>query len=1245
MACKLKILSLNVRGIRNPNKRRAMFCYLKQQKATIFCLQETYSQPDDEKIWSAEWGGKIVFCHGTAHSKGVCILLNPNSSINFDVVQSDHQGRILISKLKIFEETFFIVNIYAPTDYREQNEFIKNLSEFLVRKTDTPRLIIAGDWNCTLSKADKSGGVVWKSTNYRDAVSNLMNELNLIDIYRKLHPNTKSFTYESKTINLKSRIDFILVSRSISIEVQTAEIRMSIAPDHKATFLKINIRNEFNRGPGTWKFNNSLLEDDDFKERIVFFYPQIHEKYVYVKDKQLLWELIKMELRMKTIKYSKEKRLELRKRESTLQKELQDLDYKICNTDFEILDRNIFVEYEAAKEELKKIYEQKGKEAIFRSKVKWLEQGEKPTKYFFNLEKTNYEKKLIREVKLENGDRVSEPKQIEKELEKFYSNMYTSKNLKSESQGENKSFESFVEGIEIPQLNVDEQDSLEHDFTFEELKEAVSSFSDNKTPGEDGFTKEFYESFYDLIWRDLLNSYNAAFQGGSLSISQRRGIITLIPKADGDLSELSNWRPISLLNIDYKILTKALAKRIEKYLPKLIDSDQTGFVKGRYIGQNIRLLSDIMEYLNAKKTSGLLLFIDFEKAFDSLEWDLIAKALNVFNFGPNVKRWISIFYNGVQSAVINGGFLTNYFNISRGVRQGCPLSPLLFILAVELLAIKIRQEPSCRGVDLPDDQVIKISQFADDTTIITKNVESLKPYLQILDCFGIISGLKLNKKKTKVMWIGSMKDSNLKVLDFKTTKEPIKVLGVHLSYNKSKCTEKNFYDKINKMKTKLNLWLSRDLTIYGKSLLVKALGISQLVYAASMLTVPESVIKTVQENLFAFLWKNRKDKIKRMVMYQPVAEGGINFVNFYMVVKSLRLAWIGRLLGESDDKWKVIPNYYFRNYGGLLFLLKCNYNVKLLKTGLPLFYRELLQYFQDLKNTANIFPNGELILWNNNSIIIDNATLFWKSWFERGIVTIKDVLNSKGKFLSYEEFSNKFNITTNYMHYFQLISAIPSELKRRATQTFIPAADLSSTSPSILSNQTLINLAEARCKNYYQLFNNHTPIVPSGVKKWQSKFPEKLGDWIGCFQDIYRLTKDNKLRQFCFRFLHRTIVTKKELKLYHLAEDNKCIYCFNADSIEHTFIDCKESVKLYSQIISWFNHSQSTEIILSKEQIAFHDTCHVTDVLSDPLKRKLDLLIILVKQYIYASKYLQKELSLDELVNKLIVQWKLEKCA
>ena len=594
-----------------------------------------------------------------------------------------------------------------------------------MRKTDTTKLIIAGDWNCTLNSIDKRGGLPWKTTNYRDAVVGLMDEINLIDIYRNLHPNTRLFTYESKALRLKSRIDFILLSRAFADDVQNAEIRVSVAPDHKATFVKINVRSKAVRGPGTWKFNNSLLEDNDFKELIAFIYPQIHDKYSDVNDKQLMWELIKMEVRAKSIKFTKQKRSKLNKREFDLQRKLQELDYIICNTNFDILEQQIFDNYESAKEELKSIFKQKGKEAMFRSKVKWLEKGERPTKYFFNLEKNNYEKKLVREVKLDNGEVKSQRNDIEKELEKFYSDMYTSRVEVTEGVEERRSFEFFIDSVDIPKLSDEDQQLLEKDLTLEELKEAVSSFSDNKTPGEDGFTKEFYETFFDLIWIDLIKSYNAAFQNGSLSVSQRRGTITLIPKQDENLSELSNWRPISLLNVDYKILTKVLSRRLQTILPQLINSDQTGFVKERYIGQNIRLLRDITEYLDARKMSGLLLFVDFEKAFDSLEWDFLFKALKVFNFGPNFIRWISVLYSDVQSAVMNGGFLTNYFSISRGVRQGCPLSPYLFILAVEILALKIRQDANCRGIVLPNDQEVKISQFADDTTIITYSTESL----------------------------------------------------------------------------------------------------------------------------------------------------------------------------------------------------------------------------------------------------------------------------------------------------------------------------------------------------------------------------------------------------------------------------------------------------------------------------------------------------------------------------------------
>ena len=176
--------------------------------------------------------------------------------------------------------------------------------------------------------------------------------------------------------------------------------------------------------------------------------------------------------------------------------------------------------------------------------------------------------------------------------------------------------------------------------------------------------RNFNKLFLDLLCKDLLNSYNDAFRKGSLSISQERGTITLIPKGNENLTELKNWRPISLLNIDDKILSKVLARRMEKVLPKLVHYDQTGFVNGRYIGQNIRFLSDIMEYTDIKKQPNIFLLVDFEKAFDTEEWSFISKTLEVFKFGCNFKKWFSVIYNNVQSSVMDGGRMTNYFEVT-----------------------------------------------------------------------------------------------------------------------------------------------------------------------------------------------------------------------------------------------------------------------------------------------------------------------------------------------------------------------------------------------------------------------------------------------------------------------------------------------------------------------------------------------------------------------------------------------------
>ena len=212
---------------------------------------------------------------------------------------------------------------------------------------------------------------------------------------------------------------------------------------------------------------------------------------------------------------------------------------------------------------------------MFRSKCRWLEKGERPTSYFFNLEKTNYNNKTISELELENGEFIYNDKEILSAIEDFYRDLYTSKISGAQSE-----FDHFTQNLTTPQLLNDERDELEGILTFEECKDTLKSFSNRKSPGEDGFTVEFYRCFFDILGNDLVDSLNTAHEKGQLSISQRRGVITLIPKEDESLANLKNWRPITLLNVDYKVAAKAIAKRIEPLLPKLIHSDQTGFVKG-----------------------------------------------------------------------------------------------------------------------------------------------------------------------------------------------------------------------------------------------------------------------------------------------------------------------------------------------------------------------------------------------------------------------------------------------------------------------------------------------------------------------------------------------------------------------------------------------------------------------------------------------------------------------------------------
>lgn len=213
-----------------------------------------------------------------------------------------------------------------------------------------------------------------------------------------------------------------------------------------------------------------------------------------------------------------------------------------------------------------------------------------------------------------------------------------------------------------------------------------------KSPGTDGLPAIFYK----VCWNDnssyLVSSLNRSYQKGKSAITQRRGIISLIPKKDKALDELKNWRPITLLNCDYNIASKGIASRLKTVLPTLIDKDQACFLKGRSITENICLINNVISYTELKNIPGMLLFVDFEKAFDTIEWSFVQQTLLCFGFGLSFINWINLFYSGIQSCVANNGLAVLFFELGRGVRQGWPLSPYVFILCAEILAAAIRKD-------------------------------------------------------------------------------------------------------------------------------------------------------------------------------------------------------------------------------------------------------------------------------------------------------------------------------------------------------------------------------------------------------------------------------------------------------------------------------------------------------------------------------------------------------------------------
>ena len=398
----------------------------------------------------------------------------------------------------------------------------------------------------------------------------------------------------------------------------------------------------------------------------------------------------------------------------------------------------------------------------------------------------------------------------------------------------------------------------------------------------------------DLVTESLIYSTEI----GLMDTEQRRGVIMLIPKKDENRLILGNWRPISLLNTDYKIFTKTLAKRIQPFIPDIIHSDQTGFVKNRYMAVNIRTVQDTIKYLNIKGLLGILMSIDFEKAFDSIRWDFIIEALKTFNFGENFITWVRLIYTDIKACVINNGFTSEWFGLSKGTRQGCCLSPFLFIVAVELLAHNIRLNRYIEGIYVVRKE-IKISQFADDTTCFLKTTQALEHMLDCIERFRRYAGLKINKYKSQYMAMGSFDEALLPNIQWSNH---LTILGIVIGKDSTEYQNYlwNFKPRIDKIRNICLDWRNRNISLKGKVTIINSLIIPTVLYPATVIYTPQWVYTEVNKIITWFLWKSNHNRIAKATMCSPIDWGGLAVPDLESKVVVSNLNWIKRIFMDTN---------------------------------------------------------------------------------------------------------------------------------------------------------------------------------------------------------------------------------------------------------------------------------------------------------------------------------------------------------
>ena len=418
---------------------------------------------------------------------------------------------------------------------------------------------------------------------------------------------------------------------------------------------------------------------------------------------------------------------------------------------------------------------------------------------------------------------------------------------------------------DIPQVTQTENDVLTAPFTELEVQKAIFDMEHNKAPGPDGFLAELYQKFWNTIKWDLMQMFHDLYAGDLPLFNLNFGVITLIPKVQ-EANVIQQYRPICLLNTSFKIFTKVATNRLNLVADHVISPTQTVFMRGRNNLEGVVILHETVHELHRKKQSGVILKIDFEKAYDKVKWPFLFQALRMKGFSPKWISWVKTFISGGSVAINVNNDVGPFFQTRKGLRQGDPLSPLLFNIVADMLAILLNRakvDGQIIGI-VPHliDGGLSILQCVDDTILfMDHDLEKARNMKLLLCAFEQASGLRINFHKSELFCFRNSQDhmdQYVELFGCKSGDFPIQYLGIPIHFRKLRNAEWRKVEE--RFERRLSSWKGKHLSIGGRLTLINSVLSSLPMYMMSFFALPKGVQKKLDYFRSRFYWQGDEKK-------------------------------------------------------------------------------------------------------------------------------------------------------------------------------------------------------------------------------------------------------------------------------------------------------------------------------------------------------------------------------------------------